>query len=122
MCGWVCAYSDSMLVVPDVVGSDGWVVAIVESVPVLSIRLVPRRPYLTCSETKCVVPASSSHRPRYSSPKNGFSGFFSDPSFSLRLAYEDFKVLRNHFRTRRARFCGSGSDAGATKIEGCSTQ
>lgn len=28
----------------------------------------------------------------------------------------------NHLRTRRARFAGSGSRAGAAKIEGCSVQ
>jgi len=40
--------------------------------------------WLTCSETKCVVPDSSSHFPRKSSPRNGFNGFFSLPNFSLR--------------------------------------
>jgi len=41
---------------------------------------------------------------------------------SLRLAYDCFKLLRNHFRTKSARFAGSGSNAGATKMEGCSVQ
>ena len=77
---------------------------------------------LTCSEMSSVVPASSSHLPKNSSPRNGFNGFFSLPYLSLRLAYCCFKVLRNHFSTRSARRCGSFSWAGATKIEGCSAQ
>lgn len=79
-------------------------------------------PYLTCSDTSWVVPASSSHRPRKSSPRKGFRGFFSDPNLSLLLLYCCFKVLKNHFKTNNARFAGSGSEAGATKIEGCSVQ
>lgn len=69
-----------------------------------------------------VVPASSCHSPRNNSPKKGFNGFFSFPYLSLRLAYCCFNVLRNHFRTNKARFCGSSSWAGATNIAGCSAQ
>jgi hypothetical protein len=57
-----------------------------------------------------------------SSPRNGFNGFFSLPSFSFLLLYCCFKVLKNHFNTNRALLAGSGSFAGATKIEGCSAQ
>jgi hypothetical protein len=78
--------------------------------------------YLTCSLTNCVSPESSTHFPRNSSPRNGFSGFFSLPNFSLLELYCCFKVLKNHFKTRRARLVGSGSEAGATKIAGCSVQ
>ena len=78
--------------------------------------------YLTCSLTSRVVPAWSSHLPRNSSPKKGLRGFFSLPSFSDRLAYCCFNVLRNHFRTSMARLAGSLSAAGATKTEGCSVQ
>ena len=77
---------------------------------------------LTCSDTRRVVPAASSHFPRNSSPKNGFNGFFSDPNLSFLLLYDCFNVLRNHFNTSRARFAGSGSEAGATKMDGCSVQ
>ncbi len=77
---------------------------------------------LTCSETSSVVPASSSHFPRNSSPKKGFKGFFSFPNFSLRLAYCCLSVLKNHFKTSKALFFGSVSCAGATKMEGCSAQ
>ena len=31
-------------------------------------------------------------------------------------------MLRNHFNTSRALFAGSGSEAGATKMDGCSVQ
>ena len=31
-------------------------------------------------------------------------------------------MLRNHFNTSRALFAGSGSAAGATKMDGCSVQ
>lgn len=79
-------------------------------------------PYLTCSDTNCVVPAASSHFPRNSSPRNGFNGFFSDPNLSFRLLYDCFSVVRNHLSTSRARFAGSCSKAGATKIAGCSVQ
>ena len=78
--------------------------------------------YLTCSDTSCVVPAASSHFPRNSSPRNGFKGFFSEPYLSFLVLYDDFKVVKNHFRTNKARFAGSGSEAGATKMEGCSVQ
>lgn len=81
-----------------------------------------RSTYLTCSEISSVVPDSSCHFPRNNSPKKGFSGFFSFPYLSLRLAYCCFNVLRNHFRTSKARFCGSFSCAGAMKIAGCSAQ
>jgi hypothetical protein len=56
------------------------------------------------------------------SPRNGFRGFFSFPNFSLRLAYCCFSVVKNHLRTSNARFLGSCSRAGATKMEGCSAQ
>jgi len=78
--------------------------------------------YLTCSEIRFVVPASSSHFPRYNSPRKGFSGFFSEPSLSLLLAYDDLSVVKNHLRTSKARFAGSCSAAGATNIDGCSVQ
>ena len=84
--GLELAYSDAVPIVPNAVGSNRWVMAIFQSVQVLLFPLVTCCPYLTCSDTKCVVPASSSHRPRYSSPRNGLSGFFSVPSFSLLLA------------------------------------
>jgi len=77
----------------------------------------------TCSETKCVVPASSWYFPRNISPKNGFNGFslffFPFSSFVLCCC---LRVLRNHFNTSNARFSGSGSLAGATKSDGCSAQ
>jgi hypothetical protein len=57
-----------------------------------------------------------------SSPRKGFRGFFSLPSFSLRLQYCWWRVLRNHFKTSRARFSGSASFAGATNSPGCSAQ
>ena len=69
-----------------------------------------------------VTPASSSHFPKNSSPRNGFRGFFSLPYFSLRLAYCCFKVERNHLSTSSARFSGSDSAAGAAKKGGCSHQ
>ena len=78
--------------------------------------------HLTCSLTSLVSPASSCHFPRYSSPRNGLNGFFSVPYLSLRLAYCCFKVVRNHLSTSNERLAGSGSEAGATKIEGCSVQ
>ncbi len=78
--------------------------------------------YLTCSLINSVVPASSSHLPRNSSPRNGFRGFFSLPYCSLRLAYCCLSVDRNHFSTRRARFPGSPSFAGAANSDGCSHQ
>lgn len=77
---------------------------------------------LTCSLMSSVVPAPSSHFPRNSSPRNGFSGFFSFPYCSLRLAYCCFNVVKNHFKTRSARFAGSDSLAGAAKTDGCSHQ
>lgn len=45
--------------------------------------------YLTCSLIRVVSPASGSfsHLPRKSSPRKGFKGFFSLPSFSLREQY-----------------------------------
>jgi hypothetical protein len=81
-----------------------------------------RMAHLTCSLINSVVPASSSHFPRKSSPRNGFRGFFSLPYCSLRLAYCCFSVVKNHLSTRRARFAGSGSLDGATNTEGCSHQ
>lgn len=77
---------------------------------------------LTCSDTSSVVPASSTHLPKKSSPRKGFKGFFSLPNFSLRLAYCCFSVLRNHFSTSNARLWGSSSFAGAVNIVGCSAQ
>jgi hypothetical protein len=68
------------------------------------------------------VPDSSSHFPRNSSPRKGFNGFFSLPNFSFRDEYDDFRDERNHLSTRSALFAGSGSRAGATKIDGCSVQ
>lgn len=44
------------------------------------------------------------------------------PYCSLRLAYCCLRVVKNHLSTRRARFAGSASLAGAAKIEGCSHQ
>lgn len=78
--------------------------------------------HLTCSLTSSVLPTSSSQRPMNNSPKNGFNGFFSEPSFSLRELYCCFSVVKNHFSTRRARRAGSGSWVGATKTGGCSAQ
>lgn len=80
--------------------------------------------HLTCSLYKLVSPnsASACHLPTKSSPRKGLSGFFSLPSFSLRLQYCWCRVVRNHLRTRRARFSGSASLAGATKTAGCSAQ
>jgi hypothetical protein len=69
-----------------------------------------------------VVPAESTHFPRNNSPKKGLRGFFSFPYFSLRLAYCCFNVVKNHFNTNKARFWGSFSLAGATKMDGCSPQ
>lgn len=79
--------------------------------------------YLTCSDTRLVVPASSTHLPMNISPRKGFRGFmrFFFP-FSSRLLCCCFNVLKNHFRTSNARFSGSGSLAGATNSEGCSAQ
>jgi hypothetical protein len=68
------------------------------------------------------VPAASSHFPKNNSPRNGFSGFFSDPNSSLRLQYDDFNVVKNHFSTKSALLAGSFSAAGATRMEGCSAQ
>lgn len=79
---------------------------------------------LTCSLYNFVSPTSESesHFPRKSSPRNGFSGFFSLPNFSLRLQYCWRRVLKNHLRTARALFSGSASFAGATNKAGCSAQ
>lgn len=82
----------------------------------------PDFPHLTCSEISSVVPDSSCHFPRNNSPKKGLSGFFSFPYLSLRLAYCCFSVVRNHFKTNKARLWGSGSRAGATNVAGCSAQ
>lgn len=111
--------SNPVLLVRDVVGCDGRVMAVLIS---CCLYFSGTKLYLTCSEISSVVPAESTHFPINSSPKNGLRGFFSFPNFSLRLAYDCFKVLRNHFKTSKARFCGSGSAAGATKIEGFSAQ
>jgi hypothetical protein len=110
-----------MLLVRDIIGCDRWMMTskIIVSKTAESFS---GNAYLTCSETNSVVPASSSHLPMNNSPRNGFRGFFSFPNFSLRLAYCCFRVLKNHFKTNNARFLGSFSRAGATKIEGCSAQ
>lgn len=116
-------YANAMLFIPDAVGCHWWVVAWLPSVS-CSRRGERSITHLTCSLTNCVVPVSdsSSHLPKNSSPRNGFRGFFSLPSFSLLLEYCCLSVLRNHLRTRSARFSGSGSRAGATKRDGCSVQ
>lgn len=69
-----------------------------------------------------VIPAASCQYPKNSSPRKGLSGFFSLPSLSFLLLYCCFNVLRNHFSTSKARLAGSFSEAGATKIVGCSAQ
>jgi len=76
----------------------------------------------TCSETRCVIPVSSSQRPMNSSPRNGFKGFFSEPSFSLLEQYCCFKVFSSHLRTSSARLAGSGSRVGATNKDAFSAQ
>jgi len=91
------------------------------SIPQLRARR-PRLTNLTCSLVSSVVPAASSHFPRKSSPRKGFSGFFSLPYCSLRLAYCCFRVVKNHFKTRSALLAGSDSAAGAAKTDGCSHQ
>ena len=114
-------YPDPILLVRNVIGRNGRMMA----TEVISIRWPTpsyKKTYLTCSEMSLVVPASSSHSPKKSSPKNGFRGFFSEPSTSLRLQYCCLRVLKNHFRTSRARLAGSFSRAGATKRDGCSAQ
>jgi len=78
--------------------------------------------YLTCSLVSSVTPASSTHLPRNSSPRNGLRGFFSLPYCSLRLAYCCLRVVKNHLSTNSALFAGSDSLAGATKTDGCSHQ
>ena len=81
--------------------------------------------YLTCSLTNLVRPFTSpsgSKLAKNNSPRKAFKGFFT-PSFSSRPAYCCcLRAARNHFNTSKARFCGSGSEAGATKIDGCSAQ
>lgn len=127
----VALEADAVLVVPDGVRSDwgmvaGAVLAHGSKAWVIDWRRCSGATeictYLTCSLTRLVVPASSSHLPRKSSPKKGFRGFFSLPSFSERLAYCCLSVVRNHFMTSMARLAGSCSAAGATKTEGCSVQ
>lgn len=92
--------------------------------PQTNRRMMTSTTNLTCSLINVVSPVSplSSHFPRNSSPRKGLRGFFSLPSFSLRLQYCWCSVLRNHRKTRRALFSGSGSVAGATKRAGCSAQ
>lgn len=114
-------YLDAVFIIPDAVGCHRWVVALQDISSKVS-KSCQVFVYLTCSETNCVVPASSSHFPKNSSPKKGFSGFFSDPYLSLLLLYDDFNEVRNHFSTNSARLAGSGSEAGATKTDGCSVQ
>lgn len=115
----VGAYLHAMFLVPNTVCGDwGMMADGVKFIQQGAFQL----PHLTCSETNSVVPAASSQRPRKISPRKGFSGFFSDPNLSLLLQYCCFNVLRNHFNTKSARFAASGSEAGATKMEGCSVQ
>lgn len=110
-----------MLIVRDAVGRYWWMMALRNISNWIQYWRLDIA-YLTCSDTKFVVPAASSHFPRNSSPKNGFKGFFSEPNLSLLLLYDDFNVLRNHFNTSKALFAGSCSEAGATKTDGCSVQ
>ena len=81
--------------------------------------------YLTCSLTNLVVPFTPlppSKLARNSSPRKALRGFLT-PSFSSRPAYCCcLRAARNHFNTDRARRWGSASDAGATKMAGCSAQ
>ena len=116
------AYSDAVLLIRDTVGCDGWVMTMFDQYSVPIAQGYCSKTNLTCSETSFVVPASSSHFPRNSSPRNGFNGFFSEPSLSLLLQYCDFNTLKYHLNTSRARLAGSFSAAGATKIVGCSVQ
>lgn len=110
-----------MLVVPDITSCDRWMMTM--TIQYLSHILLSIASYLTCSATRFVVPITSSHFPRKSSPKNGFKGFtfFFFPVSSLLLCC-CFSVLRNHFNTSNTRFSGSGSWAGATNSDGCSHQ
>lgn len=110
-----------MLVVRDAISCYWWMMALRNISNRLRYWCIDTA-YLTCSDTNCVVPAASSHFPRNSSPRNGFNGFFSDPYLSFLLLYDCFNVVRNHFNTSRARFAGSCSEAGATKMDGCSVQ
>jgi len=71
---------------------------------------------------RSVLPASSSHFPKNSSPRNGLRGFFSFPYCSLRLAYCCLRVVKNHLSTSKALLAGSSSLAGAIKTLGCSHQ
>jgi hypothetical protein len=128
--GVVTLDMDARLMIRNAVGRRWRMVAVVAlSAIVSTVCSAPgqfmfgfRFTYLTCSLINSVTPLSSSHFPRNSSPRNGFSGFFSLPNCSLRLAYCCLSVLRNHFNTRRARFSGSASFAGATNSDGCSHQ
>ena len=78
------AYLNAMLIIRDTVSCHWWMMA--DKVVSDRIRYwCLDTAHLTCSDTNCVVPAASSHFPRWSSPRKGFSGFFSDPSLSLLL-------------------------------------
>ena len=113
-------YLYAVLVVPYAVSCYWRVVTVCQSIKHAVIMILFA--HLTCSETSWVVPASSTHLPRNSSPKNGFNGFFSDPYFSFLVLYDCFRLLKNHLSTSSALLAGSGSEAGATNIDGCSVQ
>lgn len=88
----------------------------------MELLLLNESSYLTCSLTSSVSPEASVHLPRKSSPRKGFKGFFSEPSFSFLVAYCCFNVDKNHLSTSIDLFCASGSAAGATSSEGISAQ
>lgn len=102
--------ADTMGLVPDGIGGDGRVVAVWEerrsglSDKDLEFGIWLPDTHLTCSLTSSVSPVASFHVPRNNSPKKGFRGFFSDPSFSFLVAYCCLSVERNHFSTSMARF------------------
>ena len=75
--------------------------------------------YPTCSITRSVLPFSSSQCPRKSSPRKGLKGFL-PPSLSF-LPIIRGKVLRNHWRTSKARCSGSLPRVGETKSDGRSS-
>lgn len=122
----ISAYPNTMLPVPQVARCNWWVVTgaklSVDRPKHCSQRTGLLPPYLTCSEISFVLPVSSSHSAIKSSPKNALSGFLT-PLFSSPAGYCcALSALRYHLRTSKARLSGSGSEAGATRIEGCSHQ
>lgn len=123
--GRCSTHLDSMLLILNSVGCNRRMMA-ADGVSLASRSYVTgiHHTHLTCSLIRVVSPTSlsSSHFPKKSSPKKGLRGFFSLPSFSLRLQYCWWSVVRNHFKTKSALFAGSGSLAGAMKIAGCSAQ